>query len=49
MKSRISMCVIAVTLFAALVVPVRLAAQNARYRLIDIGTLGDPSSHGPSS
>jgi len=34
----------AMTLFATLSVPVRLAAQHTRYKLIDIGTLGGPVS-----
>jgi probable HAF family extracellular repeat protein len=49
MKSRFLMLVAAVTLFAALAMPVRLAAQqqNAQYHhyeLIDIGTFGGPES-----
>ena len=38
----------AVVLFG-LAVPARLAAQNTRYKLIDIGTLGGPSAHGPGN
>jgi probable HAF family extracellular repeat protein len=49
MKSRTLMCVSAITLFAALTAPVQLAAQHARYKLIDIGTLGGPSAHGPGN
>src|SRR5438128_2669667 len=62
MKSRIMMCITAMTLFAALAIAVRirLAAQEApaaqrqvtgqtRYKLIDIGTLGGPSAHGPGN
>ena len=51
MKSRILMCITAMTLFAALAIPVRLAAQEEkkekehhRYKLIDLGTLGGPNS-----
>ena len=44
MKCRILMCIIAVSLFAALANPVQLAAQHPRYRFIDLGTLGGPSS-----
>ena len=32
------------TLFAALAMPVQLAAQHTRYKLVDLGTLGGPSS-----
>ncbi len=52
MKSRILMCITAMTLFAALAIQVRprLAAQeqgkeHTRYRLIDLGTLGGPASY----
>ena len=44
MKSTLLPCITAITLFAALAVPVRLAAQHTRYKLIDIGTLGGPAS-----
>jgi probable HAF family extracellular repeat protein len=45
MKSRILMCITAMTLFAALAVPARLAAQEQkqdlpRYTVTDLGTLG---------
>ena len=45
MKSRILACITAMTLFAALAVPVRLAAQEhkqepPRYTVTDLGTLG---------
>jgi hypothetical protein len=33
-----------VTFFAALAVPTQLAAQHTRYKLIDLGTLGGPTS-----
>jgi probable HAF family extracellular repeat protein len=54
MKSRFLMCFNAITLFAALAIPVQLAAQERqnkpqpRYKLIDIGTLGGPNSGVPT-
>ena len=44
MKSITLMCVTAMTLFAAMALPVPLAAQRGRYKLIDLGTLGGPNS-----
>jgi probable HAF family extracellular repeat protein len=44
MKSRILTCITAMTLFAGLASPVRLAAQHTRYKLIDLGTFGGPAS-----
>jgi len=43
MKSRMT-CITALSLFAALAIPVQLAAQHTRYKLIDLGTLGGPNS-----
>ena len=40
MKSRILTCITAMTLFAALTLPVELIAQHTRYKVIDLGTLG---------
>ena len=50
MKSRILICMTAMTLFAALAVPVRLAAQEQtqvppRYTVIDLGALGGTLSN----
>jgi len=46
MKSRALSGITAITLFAALAVPIQLAAQHSRYKLIDIGTVGGPNSIG---
>lgn len=40
MKSRTLTCIKAMTLFAALAVPARLSAQQIRYTVTDLGTLG---------
>jgi probable HAF family extracellular repeat protein len=44
MKSRTLMCITAMTLFAALAIPIEVSAQHTRYKLIDLGTLGGPNS-----
>src|SRR5438876_9357075 len=44
MKSRTLKCIAAITLFAALAVPVRLAAQHTRHKPREIRTSGGPSS-----
>src|SRR5207237_10477389 len=44
MKSRTLKCITAITLFAALAVPVRLAAQHTRHKPREIRTAGGPSS-----
>jgi hypothetical protein len=55
MKSRFLMCFTAIALFAALAIPVGLAAQNNqehnnnnkhhRYKVIDLGTFGGPTGY----
>jgi len=47
MKSRQLTCITAIIVFVALAVPIQLAAQQSRYKLIDIGTFGGPSSTVP--
>ena len=44
MKSRKWMFAIATALFGVLALPVQLAAQHTRYKLIDIPALGGPVS-----
>jgi probable HAF family extracellular repeat protein len=44
MKSRTLMCITAMTSFAALALPGKVAAQQTRYKLVDLGTLGGLNS-----
>ena len=41
--------VTAIVIFATLATPVWLAAQQIRYKLVEIPTLGGPSAHGPGN
>ena len=49
MKTRSWMRIVAITLFAALAIPVQSVAQHTRYKLIDLGTLGGPNNFGAIS
>ena len=54
MKSRRLTCITAMTLFAAMAIPVHLAAQGRttnfrHYKLIDVGTFGGPAAFVSSS
>ena len=46
MKSRKSILIAVLVLFTALALPLQLAAQHIRYKLIDIPTLGGPAAYG---
>jgi hypothetical protein len=45
MKSRASIRILAIALFV-LVLPVELSAQQPRYKIVDIPTLGGPAATG---
>ncbi len=45
MRQNLTASIAAVALFAALALPLQLKAEHSRYRVIDIGTLGGPSSY----
>jgi probable HAF family extracellular repeat protein len=45
-KSRKSILIAVLVLFTALALPLQLAAQHIRYKLIDIPTLGGPAAYG---
>jgi len=49
MKSKTLKFALGMVLLAELATPFLLVAQKTSYRLIDIGTLGGPSAHGPSN
>jgi probable HAF family extracellular repeat protein len=44
-KSRRLTCITAMIWFATLAMPIQLAAQHTRYKLVDLGTLGGPSAY----
>jgi hypothetical protein len=45
MRQNLTACFAAITVLAALAMPGQLKAQHSRYRVIDLGTLGGPSSY----
>jgi probable HAF family extracellular repeat protein len=49
MKSKPTPFAVSILLLAELAIPFRLAAQHPQYKLVDIGTLGGPSAHGPGN
>ena len=49
MKHITSFSINLVVVVAALALPAQMAAQQTRYKLIDVGTLGGPAAYGPGS
>jgi hypothetical protein len=49
MKAKVQMLIVALSVFSALTLPVQLYAQHARYKFVDIGTLGGPFAYGPGN
>ena len=49
MKSKTLKFAVGIVLLATLATPFLLVAQKTSYKLIDIGTLGGPSAHGPGN
>jgi len=47
MNPKTGTCIFALALFAALAIPSQLSAQQPRYKLVDVGTLGGPNSYQP--
>jgi hypothetical protein len=46
MRKNLYACISVIALMVLVVLPVRVAAQQSRYRMVDLGTLGGPHSYG---